>query len=212
MQRMLVTTAAAVMLTALAVSATGCGSATVASTPPIMHAPTRPTMHAPTRPTMHAPTSGRPAAVTEAEVYVQVLRRYLSTPAENSFPGRAFKTVYVLNQAYPDAGDPSGRHRRGALIAPQTKRQVTAALAGMTQVIFIADRESVIEARGGCGQVRNGGILITLGPPVGQGHEVRVAINGFVACLGATWLTYVLRDQPGVGWRVTGTTGSMAIS
>jgi len=89
---------------------------------------------------------------------------------------------------------------------------VTGALAGMAHVIFIADRGSVIEARGGCGQVRNGGILITLGPPVGHGHEVRVAINGFVACLGATWLTYVLRDQPGVGWRVTGTTGSMAIS
>jgi hypothetical protein len=41
---------------------------------------------------------------------------------------------------------------------------------------------------------------------------MQVAINGFVACLGATWLTYVLHDQPGAGWRVTGTTGSMAIS
>ena len=201
MQRALITTAAAVILTVLAVSTVGCGGSTVAGAPP----------------TVHAPTSNRPAAVTEAgakeaEVYVQVLRRYLSTPAENSFPGQAFKTVYVLNQAYPDAADPNGRHRRGAPIAPQTQRHVTAGLAGMARVIFIADRGSVIEARGGCGQVRNGGILITLGPPVGRGHEVQVAINGFVACLGATWLTYILQDQPGAGWRVTGTTGSMAIS
>jgi hypothetical protein len=200
MRRAFVTAAATMILTALAVSTAGCGS-TVAGAPP----------------TVHAPASDRPVAVTEAgakeaEVYVQVLRRYLSTPAENSFPGQAFKTVYVLNQAYPDAADPSGTHGRGAPIAPQTQRQLTAALAGMARVIFIADRGSVIEARGGCGQVRNGGILITLGPPVGHGHEVRVAINGFVACLGATWLTYVLQDQPGVGWRVTGTTGSMAIS
>jgi len=201
MQRALVTTAAAIIVTALAVSTAGCGGSAAAGAPP----------------TVRAPTSSRPATVTEAgaeeaEVYVQVLRRYLSTPAENSFPGQAFKTVYVLNRAYTDAADPSGTHGRGAPIPPQTQRQVTGALAGMAHVIFIAERGSVIEARGGCGQVRNGGILITLGPPVGHGDEVRVAINGFVACLGATWLTYVLRDQPGVGWRVTGTTGSMAIS
>ena len=199
MQRALATAAAAIILTALAVSTAGCGS-TVAGAPP----------------TAHPPISDRPAAVTEAgtkqaDIYVQVLRRYLSSPAENSFP-QAFKTVYVLNQAYPDAADPTGAHRRGAPIAPQAQRQVTAALAGMARVIFIANRESVIEPRDGCGKVRNGGILITLGPPVGHGHEVHVAIYGFVACLGATWLTYVLQDQPGAGWRVTGTTGSMAIA
>jgi len=202
MQRALVTTAATIVLTALAVSTAGCGGSPAAGAPP----------------TVHAPASERQPAVTEAgakeaEVYVQVLRRYLSTPGENSFP-QAFKTVYVLNQTYADAANPSGTHGRGVPIAPQTQRQVTAALAGMAHVIFIADRGSVIEARDGCEQVTNGGILITLGPPSGHGHghEVRVAINGFVACLGATWLTYVLQDQPGTGWRVTGTTGSMAIS
>ncbi|HSR85716.1 MAG TPA: hypothetical protein VLM11_16205 [Streptosporangiaceae bacterium] len=199
MKRALVTTAVAMILTVLAVSTAGCGGSAVAGAPA----------------TVHAPTSDRPATDAgpkEAEVYVQVLRRYLSSPAENSFPGQAFKTVYVLNKAYPDAADPSGGHGRGAPIVPQTQRQVTAGLAGMARVIFIADRGSVIEVRGGCGQVRDGGILITLGLPVGHGHEVQVGINGFVACLGATWLTYVLQDQPGVGWRVTGTTGTSAIS
>jgi hypothetical protein len=200
MRRALVTTAAAITLTALAVSTAGCGAPSATGAPP----------------TAHPPASHRTAAVTaagarETEVYVQVLRRYLSTPGENSFPD-AFKTVYVLNQACTDAADPNGKHERGAPIAPQTQRQVTAALAGMAHVIFIADRGSVIEARGGCGQVRNGGILITLGSLAGDGDEVRVGINGWVACLGATWLTYVLRDQPGAGWRVTGTTGSMAIA
>ena len=162
-------------------------------------------------PAGEASAGNGPTAAREAAIYVQVLRRYLSTPAENSF-SQAFTTVYVLNQAYPDAADPSGAHRRGTPIAPQTERQVTAALAGMAHVIFIAGRGSVIEAKGGCGQVRNGGILITLGPPAGHGNQARVAISGWVACLGATWLTYVLQDQPGAGWRVTGTTGSMAIS
>jgi hypothetical protein len=188
MQRALVSVAAAIVLIVLAVSAAGCGGSASAG----------------------APTGYRPTA--EAEVFVQVLRRYLSTPAENSFPSHTFKIVYVVDRAYPDAADPNATHKRGAPIAPETQRQVTAALAGLAHVIFIADRWSVIESAGGCGQVRNGGILITLGPPVSHGNELRVAINGFVACLGATWLTYVLHDEPGAGWRVTGTTGSMAIS
>ena len=201
MQRALVTTAAAMFLTALAVSTAGCGGSPGTGAPPTVHAPTR-----------DRPTAVTQAGAKEAEVYVQVMRRYLSTPAENSFPGRVFATVYVLNQAYPDAADPSGKHGRGTPITTQTQRQVMAGLAGMARVVFIADRGSVLEGHGGCGQVRNGGILITLGPPVARGHEVQVGINGFVACSGATWLTYVLQDQPGVGWRVTGTTGSMAIS
>lgn len=208
MQRALVTTAAAIILTALAVSTAGCGDSAATGA-------------------AHAPATDKPAAVTdagathagathaeadEADVYAQVLRRYLGTPAENSFPGQTFKTVYVLDQAYTDAADPNGTHMRGTPIPPQTQRQVTAALAGMANAVFITERGTVLEARNGCAQVKNGGILITLGPPAGHGGELRVAINGFVACLGATWLTYILRDQPGTGWHVTGTTGSMAIS
>ena len=59
-------------------------------------------------------------------------------------------------------------------LASQTQRQVTAALAGMAHIIFIADRGSVIEAKGGCGQVKNGGILITLGKQVDHASEMRV--------------------------------------
>jgi hypothetical protein len=52
---------------------------------------------------------------------------------------------------------------------------------------------------------------MTLGDPVGDAGRVEVALSGFVACLGATWLTYVVvRD--GGGWRVTGTTGPIAVA
>ena len=53
---------------------------------------------------------------------------------------------------------------------------------------------------------------ITLGPVDGRGDPVEVGIDGYVACLGATWLTYVVERTGGTGWRVTGTTGSMTIS
>jgi hypothetical protein len=211
MRRIRVTMGTAIMLAALAglVTATaGCASSTAAGA-----APAAPGRSAATATRVAGTAAAAPqGADQQAGIYAAVLRRYLGTPAENSFPGRAFKTVYVLSRAYADAADPNGNRGGGEPVGPQTQRQVTAALAGMAHVVFIADRGSVIETENGCEQVKNGAILITLGLPAGQAGETRVGINGFVACLGATWLTYVLREQPGTGWRVTGTTGSMSVA
>lgn len=143
---------------------------------------------------------------------MQVLRRYLSTPTENSFPGQALHDGLCARPGFPDAGNPLGRHERGTPIAPNTQHEVTAALARVAHVAFIADRRTVTATSDGCEHVRDGGILITLGTPNGEDHEVEVGINGFVACLGATWLTYVVQNQPDAGWRVTGTTGTMAVA
>jgi hypothetical protein len=104
---MLVTVVAAGVVTALAVGTAGCGGEPVTGATPAGHASAG-----------HAS-----ASVREAEVYVQVLRRYLSTPAENSFPGQAFKTVYVLDRAYRDAAVPGGKHDRGTPITAQTRRR-----------------------------------------------------------------------------------------
>ena len=196
MRRMLVIVIVTGVLAVAVVGTAGCARSAGAGVPPAGE----------------ASAGDGPAAAREAAIYVQVLRRYLSTPAENSFPGRAFKTVYVLDQAFPDAGDPAGKHERAKPIAPNTQHHITAALAGIAHMAFIRDRHTVIETRDGCAQVKDGGILITLGIPNGDDHKVQVAINGFVACLGATWLTYVVQNQPGTGWRVTGTTGPMGIS
>ncbi|MCU7730849.1 hypothetical protein ODJ79_44650 [Actinoplanes sp. KI2] len=189
---LLVATVAGLLTAATA----GCTGQTKATTPPA------------------APASTPAAAgvADEAAIYVQVLRRYLDTPSDNSFAGHTFSKVYLLDHYVPDAGDPDGPHERGTPIGPDAQRQFTTALAPEATVAFVADRNTVIETRDGCPQVRDGGILITLGPATGDDHEVRVAVNGFVACLGATWLTYVVHNEPGSGWRVTGTTGSMAIS
>ena len=118
----------------------------------------------------------------------------------------------MLDQAYPGAGDPGAKHERGAPIRPNTQQHIAVALTRVAHVAFITDRTAVIETRSGCAQVQDGGILITLGAANGDDHEVQVAINGFVACLGATWLIYVVHNEVGSGWRVTGTTGSMGIS
>jgi hypothetical protein len=198
-----------VIATGLAVAvvagAAGCGGARGTGGLPVAHSPAKHT------PGARAAVADERKGVSAAKVYIQVLRRYLGTPAENSFPRHTFKTVYVLDRAYHDAADPKGKHVRGMPITAPTRTQVTAALAGMAHVVFVASRSSVIEP-GGCGVVKNGGILITLGLPAGDARRLEVPINGYVACLGATWLTYILQDQPGSGWHVTGTTGTMGIS
>ena len=141
------------------------------------------------------------ASAPDAGIYVQVLDRYLGTPTENSFPDKHFPTVYVLDHTYPDAADPMGKHGDGTPLPADTQRTITAAVPGVT---FVADRNAVVDTVGGCARVKNGGILITLGPVHRTGDDGRVGLNGFVACLGATWLTYLLRNEPGAGWRVTG--------
>jgi len=153
-----------------------------------------------------------PAGVKEAEVYEQVLRRYLGTPEENSFPGTTFTTVYVLDHAHSDAANPTGGQGSSVPIPPNTRAHIISALAQVGTVTFIADRTSVLDTSNRCAKVRNGGILITLGTVGGDDNEAKVGIGGFVACLGATWLTYVLRNDAGTGWKVTGTTGPRAIA
>lgn len=167
-----------------------------------------------TQPASSGPSStpaGGPALDADSAVYVAVLRRYLSTPSDNSFPGRTFTTIYVLDRAVTGAGSPDGRQRAGTPIPAATQRAIVDALSGVATITFVADQAAVVDQHDGCAVVRNDGILITLAPPVGTGDQRTVGVNGFVACLGATWLTYVVALD-GSGWRVTGTTGPMAVA
>jgi hypothetical protein len=153
-----------------------------------------------------------PAVAKETGIYSAVLRRYIGTPNDNSFPGQTFATVYVMAGTSAGAGDPLASPDTDTPIPEETRGEITADLADVAQVAFIADRDTVLESNGTCPHVKDGAILMTLGPPTGDDTEVTVAVNGFVACLGATWLTYVVHHDPGVGWHVTGTTGSMAVA
>nr|BFE58804.1 hypothetical protein GCM10020063_033300 [Dactylosporangium thailandense] len=184
----------AVVVAALLLTLTGCArsAADPAARPPSAAAPA-----------VQSPSAAGdwPAGVKEAEVYTAVLHRYLATRSENSISENGFATTYVLDH---DAD--------GAAIADNTQHQVTVALSDVTTVHFIADRESVLTHSNGCAMVKDGGILITLGRPDGDDNEVRVRVHGFVACLGATRLTYVVENSPGPGWTVTGTTGSFEVA
>jgi len=142
-----------------------------------------------------------------------MLRRYLTTSDHSFGADHRFPIAYVLDQTDSAAVNPvpSGQPAQRAPISAADQTAIVAALADVGMVRFISDRKTVIEEKDNCQQVRGGGILIILAPPVAAGDRVEVGIHGFVACLGATWFTYVVvRD--GTGWKVTGTTGPMAIA
>jgi hypothetical protein len=160
-----------------------------------------------------AGTAAAPAPRRDAAIYVAVLRRYLSAPGENSFPEGTFKKVFVLSDLHPQAGSPMDDQKHVVGLPAETQREVADGVADVASLTFVADRASVIDTSKGCAHVRDDGILITLAPvDDSRGTQVQVGINGFVACLGATWLTYVVSPDPAGGWRVTGTTGVGAIA
>ena len=154
-----------------------------------------------------------PGGTRDADIYTAVLRRYLTHPSENSFPGFTFPTVYVLSRTDPQAAEPiePPGSSPGAAIPVGDQERIVAALRDVGNIQFIDDPSEVIVNSESCAQVRDGGILIVLAPPKGDADRVEVGTHGFVACLGATWLTYVVEREMS-GWIVTGTTGPMAVA
>jgi hypothetical protein len=146
-----------------------------------------------------------------AELYAQVLRRYLTTPQENSFPAGTFTTAYVLDRTTTGAGNPNELGATGPQFPPRMRDMIKSALADVVRVEFVGSRDAAMDPTRVHAEVKPGGILITLGPADGGARRTLVGIEGFVAPDGATWLTYVARND-GAGWRVTGTTGGRSIA
>ncbi|HET8642706.1 MAG TPA: hypothetical protein VFM37_12255 [Pseudonocardiaceae bacterium] len=163
---------------------------------------------------------GAPSAQPEqgadrsAAIYAAVLRRYLTTGDHSFGDGHRFATVYVLDHAVTGAGDPMRTTTSGERkpIPEDIQHAVVQSLADLGAVEFVAARDDVVETANGCERVRGDrAVLVTLGPLPDRGDRVEVGVYGFVACLAATWLTYVV-ERGGSGWAVKGTTGPVAIS
>jgi hypothetical protein len=150
------------------------------------------------------------SSATRVQIFAAVLRSYLMPP-DSLAQVPIFTSVWVLDHTNEAVNDPMGGARSVGPITPDEQAGIIAALADVLPVKFIADRSEVIETVNGCARVRDGGVLIALGPPRGGPDRVEVGINAFVACLNAIWQTDVVVRQTG-GWTVTGTTGPVAIA
>lgn len=153
----------------------------------------------------------------EAAIYSAVIRELVAKDNPFGAAPPPFTTLYVLDRPIESAGDPEGQAAGGRSHDPFSdglKAAIRARLTDLPPVEFVATRESVVVgdmAGSAPGRVKNGGVLITLGPVVGDGDEVKVANNWWMSGLAGEWLTYVLANQAR-GWDVTGTAGPVAMS
>jgi hypothetical protein len=87
------------------------------------------------------------------------------------------------------------------------------ALSELPPLEFVAEWKAAVvgTASGRPGEARDAGALITLGPIEGGGKRVEVGNSLWVNGLWGRWQTYVVAQRGGV-WKVTGTTGPIAIS
>jgi hypothetical protein len=147
----------------------------------------------------------------QAAVYPVVLRQYLTSGhghdgGDAGFGGYRFPRIFVLDRTVAR----TGAHMRmvngeDKPIPSAVQHTVTETLADVGPVTFVASPNTVIEETDGCAQVRDEGILITLAPLVGMGNRAEVGVNGFVACHGASSVTYAL-ERTNAGWVVHDTT------
>jgi hypothetical protein len=195
-----------------AIAITGCSAHTDAnqpSPPP----PVPDTTHAPPPPTHpHRPDPApvdRRVVDRQAPIYAAVLRQYLTSGDAAIAAEYRFSHIFVIDHAVAGAGA-SGPGASGpgtfedGPIPPAARRAITHALTDVGPLTFVASGDEAIEPHS-CAQVRDHGILITLGPVDGTGDRVQVGVNGHMGCLGANSLTYEVQ-QTSSGWMVSGTT------
>ncbi len=153
-----------------------------------------------------APVDERAIAVYEA-----VVRRLVAR--DHSFGGGdpGFTDVYIVDGPVRGAARftwPRGKPR--VRFSETVKSGLEAALPDLPPLTFVRTRSEAYGSRE-LGGVKKGGVLLTLGPILGSGERVEVGTELWMSGLGAQWLTYVVRFRDG-DWRVTGTTGPMAIA
>jgi hypothetical protein len=150
-------------------------------------------------------TAPSPQPDRASAVYASVVRELV---AGDRFFARA-RVIYVRDGAIKDAADAlSYRQKPKTSFSEALKDDLAGALSDLAPVRFVVEQKSVVNRDG---EVRNDGILITLGPIRGHGNGVEVGCNAWMKGKDNRWLTYVVRRN-GKTWAVTGTTGPMAIA
>ena len=135
-----------------------------------------------------------------------VLRQYLTSGGSHNgggagFGGFRFPRIFVVDHAVADANT-LGHGASGGPIPRAVRRALTRSLADVGPLSFMSSGEAVI-VPGSCGEVRDRGILISLGPVDGVGDQVQVSVYGHVSCVAANALTYRV-ERTSSGWRVAG--------
>jgi hypothetical protein len=190
------------VLFAAAILVTGCTAHTSTDQPsPVPPAPNLP--HTPRLPIYR---SGPAPLDRQAQIYAAVLRQYLTSGGghdggDAGYGGFRFPHIFVVDHAVAGAKT-LGQGASGEPIPEAVRRAITRSLADVGPLSFMSSGEAVL-VPGSCGEVRDRGILITLGPLDEVGGEVQVSLSGHVSCVAANSVTYRIERSSG-GWRAAG--------
>lgn len=121
-------------------------------------------------------------------------------------------TLYVLDGPVPGISDPMLNVKEMVPTSRLTSAEKAALrrqLKKLPPIHFVATRKGAIAPNGT--HARKEGALVVVGPIKGRGNKVRVGVHLWMSLLGGYWHTQVV-EKVGGHWKVTGTTGSAAIS
>jgi hypothetical protein len=153
----------------------------------------------------------------ETAVYAAVIRQLVTK--DHTFGGGdpGFEVVYVMDGVVAGAGKIDGNVEESDPAQPfsdEVKAGLLSGLADLPPIEFVSERSSVLVGTNSGtapGNVKNSGVLISLGPIEGNGTKIEVGNSLWINGLAGQWQTYVLRARDGA-WKVVGTTGPVAIS
>jgi hypothetical protein len=187
------------VLFAAAIAVTGCTAHTSTDQPP-------PTPNLPGGPRLPVYRSGPAPVDRQAPIYAAVLRQYLTSGGghdggDAGYGSFRFPQIFVVDHTGADA-DTLGHGVPGGPIPRVVRRAITRSLGDVGPLSFMSSGEAVM-VPGRCGEVRDRGILITLGPVDGVGDQVQVRVYGHVSCVGANSVIYRV-ERTSSGWRVAG--------
>jgi hypothetical protein len=167
------------------------------------------------------PTSGGglqpgtdPALERQVANYSAVIRRLVSKDHTFGTEGPGLEVIYVLDRPVDTAGSPdtgTAPEQEGEPFSKELRARLRTALSDLPPIEFVSDQEDVVVKKDGFPMVKGGDGLVTLGLlPEGE-KRVEVPASLYFTGLAGIWLTYVVEGS-GADWKVTGTTGPVAIS
>jgi hypothetical protein len=155
-------------------------------------------------------TAPDPAEQRAVSIYEAVIRQLVTTGDSTFGDDPQFPVIYLLDRAKSEAANPQTAQSEESPLSNEVKNGLRAALTDLP-IEFVSDEDAVIIPVEKGGGVKNDGVVVTVGLiPEGQ-DAVEVQASLYAGPLAATWLTYVVK-RSSQGWKVTGTTGPVAIS
>ena len=152
------------------------------------------------------------AELRSIEVYGAVLRGLIMKDHTFGRGRSPFDRVYVLDGAVPNGARWGKMWKIAHPFSEEVRKGLREELRALPPIHFISGaRAQRMGDKGMDAGIKGMGVILSVGSIDGHGSRVEVWNSLWCGGLCGQWTTYVLRSSDG-RWRITGTTGPMAIS